>query len=296
MRPWIVSLRLRTLPLAISVIAMGSVLAYRLGSFSWSIFLLACLTTVSLQILSNLANEYGDFGKGTDNDNRSGPIRSIQSGHLSKQAMFRAMVLFGILSFISGLILLYLASNSMQMFAVFLGLGTIAILAAVFYTIGKGAYGYRGLGDISVFVFFGLLGVLGSFYLYHKSLPLEVFLPAISMGLFSTAVLNINNIRDIENDEISGKITIPVRLGSSNAIKYHWILLLLGLMASLIYSWITYSNLIQLAYLIIIPLLVKNALGVKKFAAQAKLDPYLKQMVLITLIYVVTFVSGILLS
>lgn len=296
MKAWIVSLRLRTLPLAISVIAMGSVLAYRSGSFRWIIFVLACLTTIMLQILSNLANEYGDFRKGTDNINRSGPIRSIQSGHLSKQAMLRAMILFGLLSLFSGLILLYEASSSVSMFVIFLSLGIVAIMAAVYYTVGHGAYGYRGLGDISVFVFFGLLGVLGSFYLYHKSMPAEVILPAISMGLFSTAVLNINNIRDIENDEKSGKITIPVRLGSPMAVKYHWWLLALGLLASLIYSWITYSHPIQLLYLIIVPFLIKNAVGVKKFAAKAELDPFLKQMVITTLIYTVSFSLGILLS
>ncbi|MBT8218710.1 MAG: 1,4-dihydroxy-2-naphthoate polyprenyltransferase [Bacteroidia bacterium] len=296
MKPWIISLRLRTLPLAISVIAMGSVLAFRSGSFDWNIFFLACITTILLQILSNLANEYGDFEKGTDNKSRSGPIRSIQSGLISKNAMLRAVLICAILSLLSGLILLYFASDSMEMFITFLGLGILAIIGAIYYTTGKHAYGYRGLGDISVFLFFGLLGVLGSYYLYQKSISPEILLPATSMGLFSTAVLNVNNIRDIENDRNSGKITIPVRLGLNKAIHYHWILLLAAVMTSLVYTALTYSHPLQLVYLIIVPLLIRNVIGVRKFAGQSSLDPFLKQMVLTTLLYVFTFTLGIILG
>ena len=160
MNPWIISLRLRTLPLAIAVISTGAVLAYDSGAFRWNIYVFALLTTVFLQILSNLANEYGDYDKGTDNDDRQGPIRSMQGGAISRNAMLRAIVILGFLSLISGLFLLYLAASTPTMFWSFLSLGILSIAGAVYYTFGDNAYGYKGLGDISVFLFFGIIGVV----------------------------------------------------------------------------------------------------------------------------------------
>jgi len=295
MNPWIVSLRLRTLPLAIAVISMGAVLAYDSGYCGWSIYIMALVTPVLLQILSNLANEYGDFDKGTDNDDRQGPIRSMQTGAITKKGMLRAMAFSGILAFLSGIYLLYISSNSTTMFYAFLGLGIVAIAGAVYYTFGDNAYGYKGLGDISVFLFFGLLGVVGSYYLFAKSLDNLVWLPAITVGLFSTAVLNVNNIRDLDNDRSSGKITIPVRLGKSKAVNYHFLLLCIGWLASVIYIYMTYDQITDWLFLIITPLLIKNAITVRRLAGESALDPMLKQMVITTLLYVILFSIGLLL-
>lgn len=295
MNPWIVSLRLRTLPLAIAVISLGAVLAYDDGYFEWSIYMMALVTTNLLQILSNLANEYGDYDKGTDNDDRQGPIRSMQQGTITKQAMLRAMAGCGVLAFVSGVYLLYIASSSQTMFFSFLGLGLVSIAGAVYYTFGDNAYGYKGFGDIAVFLFFGLLGVIGTYFLFAKSINPLVWLPAITVGLFSTAVLNVNNIRDIDNDCVSGKITIPVRLGSKRAVSYHILLLLIGALTSIAYIFMTYQKITDWLFLLIIPLLIKNALTVRKHAGKQALDPMLKQMVITTLLFVVLFSIGLLL-
>ncbi len=295
MNPWIVSLRLRTLPLAIAVISTGAILAFDAGAFRWEIYVMALLTTILLQILSNLANEYGDFDKGTDNDDRQGPIRSMQDGAISQSAMLRAMILSAVLSFLSGLYLLYVSSDSMTMFWSFLGFGVLAIAGAVYYTFGDSAYGYKGLGDISVLLFFGLLGVAGTYYLFAKSIDTLVFLPATTVGLFITAVLNVNNVRDMENDKASGKITIPVRLGKSGAIIYHYMLLVLGLFATIVFTYLQYQQPTDWLFILVSPLLIINAIGVTRHAGTRALDPKLKQMVLTTLLFVILFSIGILL-
>ena len=295
MNPWIVSLRLRTLPLAIAVISTGAVLAYDSGAFRWDIYAFALLTTIFLQILSNLANEYGDFDKGTDNDDRQGPIRSMQGGAISRIAMLRAIMTLGLFSFITGLYLLYLASNTTIMFWSFLAMGLLCIAGAVYYTFGDNAYGYKGLGDVSVFLFFGIIGVVGTYYLFTKSIDPYIWLPAITVGLFSTAVLNVNNVRDMENDQLSGKITIPVKLGKSGAIRYHFLLLAIGLAATIIYTVVSYQQLTDWLFILIAPLLFSNAIGVHRYAGTRALDPKLKQMVLTTLLFVVLFSAGIIL-
>lgn len=289
---WLVAFRLRTLPLALASIAMGSFLAASLEKFNWSIFVLTSLTTIFLQILSNLANDYGDSIHGADSMEREGPQRAVQSGAISAKMMFRAMILFGFLSFVSGLLLLYLAINSWQTFLVFLGLGLLSILAAITYTAGKKPYGYAGLGDISVLIFFGFVAVLGTFYLHTKMLLWEISLPAISCGFLAVAVLNVNNIRDIESDKKAGKKSIPVRIGRKKAVFYHYFLLTVALLTSVIYVIIFYQKPTQLIFLIVIPLLFINAKAVTQKQKPQELDPYLKQMAVTTLLFVISFGVG----
>lgn len=223
---WVMAARLRTLPLACSSILLGSGLAASRGSFDGAIMRLALLTAILLQILSNLANDYGDAVSGADNGDRIGPQRAVVSGLITRGEMIRAMALVALGSVASGLGLLITAfGHNWLDVLLFVALGGFAIIAAITYTVGKTPYGYRGLGDISVFLFFGLLGVLGSFYLFTHSLNWELLLPAAACGLLATAVLNINNVRDIESDAASGKITLAVRLGRDKAIAYHWVLL-----------------------------------------------------------------------
>lgn len=223
---WVMAARLRTLPLACSSILLGSGLAASRGSFDGAIMRLALLTAILLQILSNLANDYGDAVSGADNGDRIGPQRAVVSGLITRGEMIRAMALVALGSVASGLGLLITAfGHNWLDVLLFVALGGFAIIAAITYTVGKTPYGYRGLGDISVFLFFGLLGVLGSFYLFTHRLGWELLLPAAACGLLATAVLNINNVRDIESDAASGKITLAVRLGRDKAIAYHWVLL-----------------------------------------------------------------------
>ncbi|MEK6480891.1 1,4-dihydroxy-2-naphthoate polyprenyltransferase [Catalinimonas sp. 4WD22] len=293
LQAWILAARPRTLPLALASIGMGAFLAAYADHFNWQIFALSVLTTIFLQILSNFANDYGDSIHGADSIEREGPSRAVQAGHISPQAMKKAIILFGVLSFVSGVLLLLTALPGNQLLLLFfLLLGVAAIFAAITYTSGSKPYGYAGLGDISVLIFFGLVGVLGSYYLYAQQHPWDYLLPALSCGLFSTAVLNVNNIRDIRTDELAGKRSIPVRLGRGRAVIYHWILLLSGMLCSIWYILLNFESWWQLLFLITVPLLIKNGLAVQHKKTSVELDPYLKQMALTTLIYVLSFGIG----
>lgn len=294
---WILAARPRTLPLALASIGMGAFLAASVDAFKLTVFILSTLTTIFLQILSNLANDYGDSVHGADNIEREGPARAVQSGYISPQAMKKAIFVFALLSFASGvtLILTVLGLN-FRTTLFFLTLGTIAIVAAITYTSGKKPYGYAGLGDISVFIFFGIVGVLGSFYLHTQYIEWIYLLPALSCGLFSTAVLNLNNIRDIKTDKLAGKRSIPVRMGRQRAVLYHWALLISGVVASMLYVCLNFHSYFQLLFLVCLPLIIRNGMAVQHKHKASELDPYLKQMALTTLLYVLTFGIGQLLE
>ncbi len=293
--PWISAFRLRTLPLALASIGMGSFLAAYAGDFNLEVLVLSALTTVFLQILSNLSNDYGDSVHGADHVGRIGPDRAVQSGAISYQSMKLAIIVVAILSLLSGIYLLYTAFGfGTTSFLYFFLLGLISIAAAIAYTVGKRPYGYIGLGDISVLLFFGLVGVMGTFYLHTEVFNGLIFLPAFSCGFFSMAVLNLNNMRDIESDKAAGKLSIPVRIGYKNAVYYHWILLIAGFLASLIFVWLNQGSWFKYLFLISIPLLLRNAIAVQNIDDPEMLDPYLKQMAITTLIFVITFGIGLL--
>ncbi|HEX6227486.1 MAG TPA: 1,4-dihydroxy-2-naphthoate polyprenyltransferase [Chryseolinea sp.] len=293
---WLKAFRLRTLPLALSCIAMGGFLAASAHAFRWDIFLLCILTTIFLQILSNLANDYGDSIHGADSIDRKGPSRAVQSGEISAHQMKAAVVVFVLLCLASGITLLVVSFGwNWEAMLFFFGLGLLSIIAAIAYTVGKRPYGYVGLGDFSVLVFFGLVGVMGSYYLFTKQISWHQMLPALSCGFFSIGVLNINNIRDIESDKKAGKFSIPVRVGRGNAILYHWFLILAGLFFAVAYSLLTPFSPWQWLFLLSVPLFVKNVLAVSRKPSE-QLDPYLKQMALSTLIFVLLFGAGLILS
>lgn len=240
-------MRLRTLPLSISGIIVGSALAFLLGNGDMKIFSTAILTTVLFQTLSNLANDLGDSQKGTDNADRVGPKRAVQSGEISQSEMKFGVGLFVVLSFIAAGVLIYLSlpNLSIELLYFFSILAVLCVLAAIFYTMGKSAYGYSGFGDIMVFIFFGFVSVIGVFSLYGLSFEWLTLLPSITIGAWSTAVLNLNNMRDVENDAASGKRTMVVKIGYEKAKLYHVSLLVLGLISWLIlvsiFVIITYS-------------------------------------------------------
>ena len=272
---------------------MGSCMAFYNGLFRWDVFILATLTTTILQILSNLANDYGDSIHGADSVDRQGPIRAVQSGIISSQEMKRAMVILAILSFISGIFLLYVSLSNIFLILSFMGLGLLAIFAAITYTSGSNPYGYVGLGDLSVFLFFGLVGVLGTYYLHTLEFSPELILPAFSLGLFSASVLNINNIRDIDSDSKAGKKSIPVRIGRKAAVIYNWFLILAGNLALLIFVLLEESWGGLLA-LVICPVMIKIAQGISDSEKNSShIDPYLKKMALTTLVWVLLFGVGI---
>lgn len=290
---WLHAVRLRTLPLALASILAGSYLAAWDQGFRWEILLLAALTTVFLQILSNLSNDYGDTVHGADSAERKGPVRAVQSGIISLPEMKRAMYLFGILSLVSGLLLLYVAVQDWKLFALFLGLGLAAIWAAITYTSGSNPYGYAGLGDVSVFLFFGLLGVLGTFFLHTLSFEPLTLLIGVALGLFSAAVLNINNIRDIESDQLAGKKSIPVRIGRRAAVQYNWALLIGGNLCLIGFA-LASGQLFSLLALLAGLLMGKVGLGVQRARSSAETDPFLKTMAISTLFWVILFGVGLL--
>lgn len=292
MSPWLSAARPRTLPLALSSIFLGSFLSWKAGKADWLIFGLCCLTTILLQVLSNFANDYGDTQNGADSADRKGPDRAVQAGLITPGQMFNAILLFGALALISGISLLYFSfrNASSQEFFGFLGLGLLCIVAAYTYTAGKKPYGYAGLGDVSVLIFFGLVGVLGSNYLFTKTFNPVNILPALSCGLFATGVLNVNNIRDIESDTKAGKKTVPSRIGKKKAIAYHWLLLIGGMFSAVAYNVVSGDH--AYWYVLTFPLFVFN--GVKVTGLENP-DPMLKQLALSTLLFAVLFgLSGIL--
>lgn len=291
---WIKAFRLRTLPLSLSCIGMGSFLAYYHDSFRWTIFVFSFLTTILLQILSNLANDYGDALFGADNEERTGPKRLVQDGLIPPIAMKRMIWIFAVLSFLSGILLLYVSKLNSGTFIIFLVLGIFAIAAAVNYTISvKKPYGYKGYGDISVFIFFGLLAVLGSYFLQTRTLDAELLLPAATCGFYATGVLNINNIRDIGSDRMAGKISIPVRIGFQKAVIYHGVLLFGGFLLSVIFVFLNFETTYQFLFLISLPLFYRNFQAVKNIGSSGLLDPYLKQLSISTLIFVILFGLGL---
>ncbi|MDC0955534.1 1,4-dihydroxy-2-naphthoate octaprenyltransferase [bacterium] len=249
---WISSFRLRTLPLSISGIILGSALAYSNQYFNNTIFVFALLTTISLQILSNLANDYGDGVKGTDNNNRIGPERAIQSGLISSIQMKYAIITNVLILIVLITTLLYFSfgTNEYLNLLTFFTLGIISIYSAIKYTVGNKAYGYYALGDLFVLLFFGFLSVMGSYYLYAKNLEISIILPSFSIGLLSVAVINLNNMRDLVSDKLSNKITVAGKLGFANSKKYHFLILISSIVFSLLFILFFYYKPLSLIVII----------------------------------------------
>lgn len=281
---WISAARLRTLPLSISGIFVGSSIAAHQGYFDIAIFSLALGTTLGLQILSNFANDYGDGVKGTDNEDRIGPKRAIQSGIIDQKEMMQAIIITALTTLLLAILLIYASFGSEKLLSslVFFFLGVTAIIAAIKYTVGDSAYGYKGLGDVFVFVFFGLIAVYGSYYLYSHDHDWISLFPAVSIGMLSAAVLNINNLRDMASDKKAGKITLVVKLGKKKAKDYHYSLILGSLFFLVIYSVLTARELNNFIYLFAFIPLFLHLKRVVKNDNPMLLDPELKVVALST--------------
>ena len=293
---WFTTARPRTLPLALASIIIGSALAYWAGKFDLITTLLAFITTILLQVLSNFANDYGDHVKGSDTAERIGPLRAIQHGAITGEQLKQAVILLSILSFLSGALLTVYAYESIQDLIVFLALGAISIVAAITYTVGKKAYGYLGLGDLFVLIFFGFVAVIGVFYLQAHEIKPQIFLPALGCGLLSVAVLNINNLRDIEQDRKAGKNTLIVRIGSVNGRKYHVALLVVAMLSYLVFTLTELHHWYNYLFLLATPLLAKHALFVYRHQNPAELRPILGQMAGLALITNLLFSLSIVLG
>jgi 1,4-dihydroxy-2-naphthoate octaprenyltransferase len=292
MKHWIEAARLRTLPLSVSGIIVGSMYALRptdaietpTDVFSWTLFTYAILTTLGLQILSNFANDYGDGMKGTDNKDRIGPKRAIQSGVITPHAMKRAIIITSVLTLISSIFLIYFAfgETNLAYSLFYLVLGILAIASAIRYTVGNTAYGYRGFGDLFVFVFFGLVSTLGVNFLYSKEIELLLILPATAIGLLSVGVLNLNNMRDEASDKKSNKNTIVVKIGGAKAKQYHYFLIGTAMVLVLLFAILSEYRLDQYLFVLAYIPLTKHLITVYKNEDPRALDPELKKLALST--------------
>lgn len=294
---WVEAIRPRTLPLSLAGIIMGSGIAFYQGFGNWLIFSLALVTTILFQILSNLANDLGDGMKGTDNQDRIGPMRAVQSGVISQKEMKTAVIGTSILSAISASFLIYFGAQGMSMnIILFYGiLAILCVLAAITYTVGKRAYGYNGLGDLMVFLFFGLVSVLGVYSLYTKLFDWNNLFPAVTIGLLSVAVLNLNNMRDYASDKKSNKNTLVVKIGPDFAKLYHVTVIMIAFVCLILF-------LVKLdkpiVFICLLPAIILgiHTQKVMKTKSAKEFDPELKKVALSTFGIAVLFFIVSLLS
>lgn len=279
LRAWATACRPKTLPLACMSILVGSALALSAGTLSWPVLALSFCTAGLLQVLSNLANDYGDGLRGVDDSNRLGPVRALQSGMLTPAQLKLSLFIVAVLAIISGLWLIQAAALDAADVLIFSLLGVLSIIAALTYTLGRKPYGYAGLGDASVWLFFGCLGVLGSCYLHGAALHASLLLPASACGLLAVAVLNVNNMRDIDNDRSHGKHTLAVRLGLSRAQLYHQALLLAALLLFFIYLAVNHSFFPSLLFLLAGIPVHRHAKAIRRVQSSAQMAPLLPAMV-----------------
>lgn len=291
-------MRLRTLLLSLAGVMCGAFVALEEGSFSWPVLVFLILTTASLQILSNMSNELGDFLSGTDGDGRLGPNYSLSEGQVNLRDYRRVIVLFGLLSVLFGSLLTYFVFGTLFSWPALsmLLLGAAAIWAAVRYTLGNKPYGYRGFGDIAVFVFFGLVAVMGGYFVMTRSFSQwTILLPGMAYGFFSVGVLNVNNIRDRETD-VATRVTVPIKIGVSNAKIYHVVLIVSGWLCMLLFSFLAFPfSGWHFLYLLALPLFVKHVRGVWRLS-DSQLDPMLPLLVVSSFVMSVLFGVGLMIS
>lgn len=287
---WIKAARLRTLPLSLSGIIAGSFAAYLEGFWDTQVFTLAMLTTLFLQVLSNFANDLGDSYKGADNENRVGPERAIQSGAISQKQMIKAVILFSVLSLATAIPLIIIGTREMSnsVLWTYVLLAMACVIAAITYTVGRKAYGYHGLGDLMVLLFFGFVSVVGVYTLYTKQIDLAIFGLATCIGLLSVAVLNLNNMRDLVNDAAVNKKTLVVAIGFKFAKLYHGLLISISFLAFLFFIGYQ-AHLVGLFAALPYVLLFIHLIKVWKIKEPKSLDPELKKVALSTFFIAVLF-------
>jgi len=294
---WLKAARLRTLPLSLSGIILGAFLAVSKGYFDLRILLLSILTTIGFQVLSNFANDYGDGIKGTDNEDRVGPKRALQSGEISPQQMLAVIKITSVITILVALLLIYVSFGKENIFysGLFFLLGIASVVAAIKYTIGDRAYGYSGFGDIFVFIFFGLVSVCGSYFLYTLNLDFSIFFPAFSVGFLSVGVLNLNNMRDRVSDAKSGKNTLVVKIGEEFAKYYHYYLLIAAFLFAFLYTMINYNSPFQLIFILAFIPIFSHLKTVYSNTNPEQLDPELKKLALSTFLFAFLFGLGLVL-
>ena len=289
LKMWFLAIRPRTLVLSLAGTLVGGFVALSEGSANIGAWSLCAVTAMLLQALSNLANDYGDFEKGVDNAERVGPKRPLMKGQLSAAQMKKAIVVTTVLALLSGAVLVFWVSRlNIYELTFFALLGLAAVAAAMLYTLGKRPYGYRGLGDVYCFIFFGIAAVFGTYYLTAHQANWAVLLPAAAMGFMSNAVLNINNMRDAENDRLNGKKSLVVKIGQKNAYIYHVALIVSAFVCLVVFAVMSGKPLWSYAFLLLFPFFVKDLVGIKKTPPE-QLDPYLGKQAVKTFVLALAF-------
>lgn len=290
-KAWLSAARLRTLPLSISGILTGTALAGNLGYFDTAIFILALLTTTAFQITSNFANDYGDGVKGTDNADRIGPQRAYQSGLLTRKELKSGILLSIGISLVLVILLLYVTFGleNWLYFSIFTFLGLLSVWAAVTYTVGNSAYGYKGLGDVFVFLFFGVLAVLGTLFLYTRFLTYDAILPAITIGALCTGVINLNNLRDYASDKKANKVTMIVKMGYDRGKQYHTFLLGMAFLSLVVFTALHYKTVLSFTPLLSFIPIFFHWKRVRNCTTPSTLDPELKILALSTFLLSLLF-------
>ena len=288
---WIKAARLRTLPLAFASIILGSMLAAFYGKYNSTVILMSVLTTLFLQVLSNFANDYGDSVHGADHKDREGPSRSVQSGLITLGQMKMAMIIFSVLSFVSGMVLIHLSFPFLGFYYIlFTLLLVVCIYASITYTSGSSPYGYKALGDISVFIFFGIFGVALNAFVHLGYWNWSILLPASAVGLLSTGVLNLNNMRDVISDKQAGKNTIAIMLGFKQSKTYQYILVIVPYILATLFVCIEVEtpSVFNFLYLVTLPIIIKHVQAVRAIKYVQHYDPMLKVIAITTLLFCIT--------
>ncbi|HBA12937.1 MAG: 1,4-dihydroxy-2-naphthoate octaprenyltransferase [Bacteroidaceae bacterium] len=290
------SMRLRTLPLSTAGVVLGIMLACADYTVPWYTIVLIILTTISLQILSNMSNELGDWLSGVDSDKREGPVYSLGEGGLTTDQMRSCIRIMMLVCCILGLGMIRASFGTVFRIEsqILIILGGFAIWAAMNYTLGNRPYGYKGLGDLFVFIFFGLVSVMGSYFVASHSFNWSILMPGTAIGFFSVGVLNVNNIRDMESDADS-RVTIPLKLGERRAKIYHTLLIVLGWSLMLIFTFFNSTGLLPYLYVITLPLYIIHLTGVWKFSGK-ELDPMLPLLVMSTFLLALLVGAGFILQ
>ncbi|AWU39818.1 1,4-dihydroxy-2-naphthoate octaprenyltransferase [Blattabacterium punctulatus] len=293
---WIYAIRLHTLLLSFSGITLSFLISKSRGYGDYCTYFLCLITAIFLQILANISNDYGDSIKGVDNFRRIGPNRTVQSGFISLISMKKAINIFSILSFIFGFLLIYKSIRLQNIFLFlfyFIGI-LICIYSSIKYSIGTYPYGYLGMGDLSVLIFFGFISIGGSYFLYTKFYPLDIFFLSLSIGLLNISVLNINNMRDIDNDYKNGKYTLAGILGIKYAKIYHILSIILSILFGFLFNYLNYKNLYQWIFFIFnIPFLIQHLKKIIYINNPKDFNDELKKLVLITFFYSMSIGIGI---
>ncbi|CRK85699.1 1,4-dihydroxy-2-naphthoate octaprenyltransferase [Candidatus Providencia siddallii] len=293
---WIESIRFETLQISIFSIITGSVLAAHDGKFKLNITILAIITAALLQILSNLANDYGDYINKCDTNERIGPLRGMQKGIITKSCMKKTLKINIFAICLSGLILIIVSLKKIEEITVFFILGVISIISAIKYTIGKKPYGYLGFGDIFVLIFFGWVSVIGTYYLQTNTFNIINILPATAFGLLSVTPLNINNMRDIENDAKVKKKTLAVRLGIKGAKIYHFIIIIISILCLICFNLLLMHDYKSWLFLITIPMYIKHIYNIFKNSIPKLMHQFLSKIIKISLLTNILFLLGMLIS